>query len=207
MAKYIFLSARQKIYLPFKRLGDIFCALLAIIVFSPLYLLIAILIKCTSKGPVFFRQKRVGKNKKLFNILKFRTMYTETPHDMPTHLLENPDAYITKIGKFLRKTSLDEIPQAFNILAGQMSVVGPRPALWNQDDLVEEREKYHANDIRPGLSGWAQCNGRDTLPIPEKAKLDGEYVKRFNIWFDIGIIFKTAFQAFRGKDEVEGAEK
>lgn len=204
MAKNNFLSLRQRIYLPFKRFLDIFCALLAIIVFSPLYLILALLVKCTSKGPVFFKQQRIGKNKKIFTILKFRTMRIDTPKNVATHLLENPDQYITKVGKFLRKTSLDEIPQAFNILAGHMSVVGPRPALWNQDDLVEEREKYHANDIRPGLSGWAQCNGRDTLPIPEKAKLDGEYVQRFNLWMDIGIIFKTAFQAFRGKDEVEG---
>lgn len=204
MAKRTFLSTRQKIYLPFKRLLDIICSLLAIIVFSPLYIILAILVKCTSKGPIFFKQKRIGKNKKTFNILKFRTMRIDTPKDVATHLLDDPDKYITKVGRFLRKTSLDEIPQAFNIFAGQMSVVGPRPALWNQDDLVAERDKYHANEIVPGLSGWAQCNGRDTLPIPDKAKLDGEYVKRFNIWFDIGIIFKTVFQAFRGKDEVEG---
>ena len=199
-----FLSTRQKIYLPFKRFFDIFLYLLTIIVFSLLYIILAILVKCSSKGPVFFKQERIGKNKKTFNILKFRTMRIDAPKDVPTHLLENPDLYMTKIGKFMRKTSLDEIPQVFNILAGQMSIVGPRPALWNQYDLIEERNRYHANEIRPGLSGWAQCNGRDTLQIPEKAKLDGEYVKRFNIWFDLKIIFKTAFQAFRGKDEVEG---
>lgn len=198
------LSVRQKIYLPFKRFFDIICALLALIVFSWLYIILGLLVVCTSKGGLFFKQKRIGKNKKTFNILKFRTMRIDTPHDTPTHLLENPEQYITKVGKFLRKTSLDEIPQAINILIGQMSVVGPRPALWNQDDLVSERDKYGANDIKPGLSGWAQANGRDTLPIPEKAKLDGEYVKRFNIWFDIRIIFKTVFSAFRGKDEVEG---
>lgn len=198
------LSTRQKIYLPFKRALDILCSFLAITVFSLLFIVIAIIIKCSSKGPVFFKQKRVGKNKKTFYILKFRTMRIDTPHDMPTHKLEDPEKYITKIGKFLRKTSLDEIPQAFNIFVGQMSVVGPRPALWNQDDLIAERDKYGANNIRPGLSGWAQCNGRDTLPIPEKAKLDGDYVKKFNIWFDIKIVFKTFFQAFRGKDEVEG---
>ncbi len=198
------LSVRQKIYLPFKRFFDIICALLALIVFSWLYIILGLLVVCTSKGGLFFKQKRIGKNKKTFNILKFRTMRADTPHDTPTHLLENPEQYITKVGKFLRKTSLDEIPQAINILIGQMSVVGPRPALWNQDDLVAERDKYGANDIKPGLSGWAQANGRDTLPIPEKAKLDGEYVKRFNIWFDIRIIFKTVFSAFRGKDEVEG---
>lgn len=201
-----FLSIRQKIYLPFKRVFDIFLSLLAIIVFSPLYILIAIIIKCSSKGPVFFKQERIGKNKKHFKILKFRTMRIDTPKDVPTHMLENPEQYITGIGKCLRKTSLDEIPQAFNILAGQMSIIGPRPALYNQDDLVEERDKYHANEIRPGLSGWAQCNGRDTLPIPEKAKLDGEYVKRFNVWFDIGIIFKTFFKMFKDKDEVEGKQ-
>lgn len=199
-----FLSTRQKIYLPFKRFFDIVCSLLAIIVFSPLYIIIALLVKCTSKGPVFFKQRRIGKYKKEFNILKFRTMRIDAPKDVATHLLDDPDKYITKVGRFLRKTSLDEIPQAFNIFMGQMSVVGPRPALYNQLDLVTERDKYHANDIVPGLSGWAQCNGRDTLPIPEKAKLDGEYVNRFNIWFDIRIIFKTVFQAFRGKDEVEG---
>ena len=204
MKKKEYLTVRQRIYLPFKRVLDIFCSFMAITVFSLLFIVLAILVKASSKGPVFFKQQRVGKNKKLFNILKFRTMKIDTPKDVPTHMLENPDAYITKIGRFLRKTSLDEIPQAFNIFVGQMSVVGPRPALWNQDDLIAERDKYFANNIRPGLSGWAQCNGRDTLPIPEKAKLDGEYVKRFNIWFDIKIIFKTIGQAFRGKDEVEG---
>ncbi len=204
MGKNEFLSTRQKIYLPFKRFFDVLLSLLTIIVFSPLYIIIAIIVKCSSKGPVFFKQKRIGKNKKTFNILKFRTMRIDTPKDVPTHLLENPDAYITKFGRFLRKTSLDEIPQAFNIFVGQMSIVGPRPALWNQNDLIEERDKYHANSIRPGLSGWAQCNGRDTLTISKKAKLDGEYTIKFDIWFDIMIIFKTIFQAFRGKDEVEG---
>lgn len=199
-----FLTARQKIYLPFKRFFDILLSFLTITVFSLLYIVLAILVKCSSKGPVFFKQERIGKYKKHFKILKFRTMRIDTPKDVPTHMLENPDQYITKIGRFLRKTSLDEIPQAFNIFIGQMSIVGPRPALYNQDDLVAERDKYHANEIIPGLSGWAQCNGRDTLSIPDKAKLDGEYVRRFNIWFDIRIIFKTVFQAFRGKDEVEG---
>lgn len=207
MGKRKFLSVRQKIYLPFKRFFDILLSLLTIIVFSPLYIIIAIIVKCTSKGPVFFKQERIGKNKKHFKILKFRTMRIDTPENVPTHMLENPEQYITGIGRFLRKTSLDEIPQAFNIFVGQMSIVGPRPALYNQDDLIAERDKYHANEIVPGLSGWAQCNGRDTLPISEKAKLDGEYVRRFNIWFDIRIIFKTALQAFRGKDEVEGKGK
>lgn len=206
MEKHQFLSTRQKIYLPFKRFFDILLSSLAIIVFSPLYIVIAILVKCSSQGPVFFKQKRIGKNKKPFYILKFRTMRIDTPKDTPTHLLENPDAYITKIGRFLRKTSLDEIPQAFNIFVGQMSVVGPRPALWNQYDLIEERDSYHANEIRPGLSGWAQCNGRDTLSIAEKARLDGEYLKRFNLWLDIAVILKTFLRMFRDKDEVEGKQ-
>lgn len=204
MNKRPYLKTRQKIYLPFKRLFDIAASLLAIIVFSPLFILISILIKCSSKGPILFKQRRVGKGKKEFMIFKFRTMKIDAPANVPTHLLENPDAYMTKIGKFLRKTSLDEIPQAFNILAGQMSVIGPRPALWNQTDLISERDKYHANDIVPGLSGYAQCHGRDTLPIPDKAKLDGYYVEKFGLFFDIGILLKTVFQAFVGKDEVEG---
>lgn len=204
MSKRPFLSIRQKIYLPFKRFFDILLSLLTIIVFSPLYIVLAILVKCTSKGPIFFKQERIGKYKKYFKILKFRTMRVDTPKDVPTHLLENPEKYITGVGRFLRKTSLDEIPQVFNIFVGHMSIVGPRPALYNQDDLVEERDKYHANDIVPGLSGWAQCNGRDTNSIERKAELDGEYVKRFNIWFDIRIIFRTFFQALFGKDEVEG---
>ena len=204
MSKRPFLSIRQKIYLPFKRFFDILLSLLTIIVFSPLYIILAILVKCTSKGPIFFKQERIGKYKKHFKILKFRTMRVDTPKDVPTHLLENPEKYITRVGRFLRKTSLDEIPQVFNIFVGHMSIVGPRPALYNQDDLVAERDKYHANDIVPGLSGWAQCNGRDTNSIERKAELDGEYVKRFNIWFDIRIIFRTFFQALFGKDEVEG---
>lgn len=204
MSKRPFLSVRQKIYLPFKRFFDILLSLLTIIVFSPLYIILAILVKCTSKGPIFFKQERIGKYKKHFKILKFRTMRVDTPKDVPTHLLENPEKYITGVGRFLRKTSLDEIPQVFNIFVGHMSIVGPRPALYNQDDLVAERDKYHANDIIPGLSGWAQCNGRDTNSIERKAELDGEYVRRFNIWFDIRIVFRTFFQALFGKDEVEG---
>lgn len=198
------LTTRQKIYLPFKRFLDIVCALLAIIVFSPLYLFLAILVKLTSKGPVFFKQERIGKNKKLFKILKYRTMRVDTDPNTPTHMLNNPDSCITKVGRFLRKTSLDEIPQAFNILIGQMSVIGPRPALWNQDDLIAQRDLYHANDLRPGLSGWAQCNGRDTNSIERKAELDGEYVKRFSLWFDIKILFLSVFKGFSGKEEREG---
>lgn len=203
--KRSFLKTRQRIYLPFKRFFDIFCSVLIIVLFFWLYLFIAILVKCTSKGPVLFKQKRIGKFKGTFNIYKFRTMYVEAPANAPTHTLENPEIYITKVGKFLRKTSLDEIPQVFNIFLGQMSFVGPRPALWNQDDLIFERDKYHANDIVPGLTGYAQCHGRDTLPISKKAELDGYYVSHFGIWLDIGICFRTFFQVFSGKDEVEGA--
>ena len=148
------LSKRQKIYLPFKRFFDIFFSLLALLVFSPLYVVLAILVKTTSKGPVFFKQDRVGKEKKIFKILKFRTMRSDTDPNTPTHLLNNPEAHITKVGKFLRKTSLDEIPQAFNILVGHMSIIGPRTALWNQDDLIAERDLYDANSVRPGLSDW-----------------------------------------------------
>jgi len=202
-----FLKLHQKIYLPFKRLLDIICCLLVFIVFGIFYIILAILVKCSSKGPILFKQKRVGKNKKLFNIYKFRTMKVDTPSNVPTHLLENPEQYITKIGKFLRKTSLDELPQVFNIFLGQMSVIGPRPALYNQDDLVQERDKYHANEIKPGLSGLAQVYGRDTLPIPVKAKLDGDYVKKMSIWFDIKLIVLTALSAFRGKGEVEGKQE
>ena len=161
-----------------KRVLDFFMSLLGIVVLSPIFLILAIIIKLTSPGPILFKQKRVGKNKSHFNILKFRTMRTDTPKDCPTHLLSNPDQYITKIGKFMRKTSLDELPQLFNILKGDMAIIGPRPALWNQYDLIEERDKYKANDIKPGLTGWAQINGRDELEIDVKAALDGEYVEK-----------------------------
>lgn len=206
MSKSI-LTKRQKIYLLFKRFFDILFSFLAITVFCWVFLIIAIIIKCTSKGPILFKQRRVGKNCKEFNILKFRTMKIDTPKNVPTHMLNNPDIYITKIGKFLRKTSLDEIPQAFNIFIGQMSIIGPRPALYNQYDLIKEREKYHANDVLPGLSGYAQLNGRDTITIPEKARLDGVYIQKFNLWFDIYLILKSIFIAFSGKDEQEGKVK
>ena len=163
-----------------KRIIDILLSGLAIIILSPLLLILCIAIKLDSPGPIFFTQKRVGIHKTYFQIYKFRTMRTDTPKDMPTHMLANPEQYITKTGRFLRKTSLDELPQIFNIFKGDMSIVGPRPALWNQDDLVAERDKYGANDVTPGLTGWAQINGRDELEIPVKAKLDGEYVKK--IW-------------------------
>ena len=153
---------------------------------------------------MFFRQKRVGIGKRHFQILKFRTMRIDTPHDMPTHLLHDPEQYITRMGRFLRKTSLDELPQLFNILAGDMSVIGPRPALWNQDDLIAERDKYGANDVKPGLTGWAQINGRDELPIPVKAKLDGEYVQRLGFLFDCKCFFGTITSVLRHDGVVEG---
>lgn len=188
----------------FKRIIDFILSLLACVVLSPFYLLIMLAIKLDSKGPIFFKQRRIGKGKTEFNILKFRTMRIDTPHDMPTHLLQNPEQYITKVGKFLRKTSLDELPQIFNILIGQMSIIGPRPALWNQFDLIEERDKYGANDIRPGLTGWAQINGRDELEIEVKAKLDGEYVERMCLRFDIKCFFGTILSVLKSDGVVEG---
>ncbi|HJB40051.1 MAG TPA: sugar transferase [Candidatus Ruthenibacterium avium] len=187
-----------------KRIIDVVLSLCGIIVLSPVLLLIALWIKLDSKGPVFFRQKRVGKGKTHFSILKFRTMYADTPSDVPTHLLKDPQALITKSGHFLRKTSLDELPQMFNILAGQMSIIGPRPALWNQYDLIEERDRWGANDVLPGLTGWAQVNGRDELPIPVKARYDGEYAKRISFAFDVKIFLKTIGNVLTGKDVVEG---
>lgn len=174
-----------------KRGIDFSVALASLFLLSGLLLIIALLIKCTSKGSVFFLQKRIGKGKEHFNIIKFRTMREDTPKDEPTHLLKNPEKYITPIGKFLRLTSLDELPQLINILKGDMSFIGPRPALWNQYDLIEERDRYGANDIYPGLTGWAQVNGRDELPISLKAKYDGEYVEKMGILFDIKCSFKT----------------
>ncbi|WP_416326315.1 sugar transferase [[Eubacterium] hominis] len=187
-----------------KRILDFLLSLTGLIVLSPVFLILCIWIKIDSKGPILFKQKRVGKEKAYFNILKFRTMSIDTPKDTPTHLLENPEQYITKAGKFMRKTSLDELPQIINILAGQMSVIGPRPALWNQYDLIEERDKYHANDIRPGLTGWAQINGRDELEIEVKARLDGEYVKRLSFLFDMKCFFGTITSVLRHDGVVEG---
>lgn len=198
-------SQGKRMYKHFlKRIFDFLLSFVGILLLLLPMLLIAFLIKCDSKGPVFFRQKRVGKKKKLFNILKFRTMRTDTPHDAPTHELGDPQKWITKIGRFLRKTSLDEIPQIFNIFAGQMALIGPRPALWNQDDLIAERDKYGANDIRPGLTGWAQINGRDELEIPVKAALDGEYVRRMGFFFDLRCFFGTIAAVFKHKGVVEG---
>ena len=187
-----------------KRFIDILLSGCGILVLSPVYLIVAIAIKVDDPGPVFFRQKRVGLNKSHFQILKFRTMKMETPHDTPTHLLENPEQYITRVGKILRKTSLDELPQIFQIFTGQMSIIGPRPALWNQFDLIEERDKYGANDVRPGLTGWAQINGRDELPIDVKARLDGEYVQKMGFLFDIKCMLGTILPVFTGDGVVEG---
>ena len=191
-------------YPRFKRGMDFMMALLGMIVLSPVFLLLIAAIKLDSKGPVLFRQKRVGIHKTHFMILKFRTMRVDTPKDMPTHLLKNPQQYITRVGRFLRRTSLDELPQIINILKGDMAVVGPRPALWNQYDLITERDKYGANDVRPGLTGWAQINGRDELEIPVKAALDGEYVRRMGFPMDCGCFFGTFFKVLRGDGVVEG---
>lgn len=187
-----------------KRVLDILLSGIGIIILVPFWAVIFIAIKVDSKGPIFFKQKRVGIHKRNFNILKFRTMRIDTPHDVPTHMLENPEQYITRVGKFLRKTSLDELPQIFNIFTGKMSVIGPRPALWNQDDLIAERDKYGANDVKPGLTGWAQINGRDELEIPDKAKLDGEYVTRQSFLFDCRCFFGTIFSVLRHDGVVEG---
>ena len=188
----------------FKRCLDLILSIIGLILLSPLFIIICIWIKCDSKGPVFFKQKRVGRNKKLFGIYKFRTMYTDTPSEMPTHLLNNPDRFITKAGHFLRKTSLDELPQIINIIKGEMSIIGPRPALWNQEDLIKERDRYGANNLRPGLTGWAQVNGRDELEIDVKAKLDGEYVEKMSFLFDVKCFFKTITSVLKHDGVVEG---
>ncbi len=188
----------------FKRLLDIILSAMGILVLLPVFIILVIVIKIDSPGPVFFKQKRVGVHKKHFGILKFRTMRTDTPKDTPTHLLENPDEWITKVGKLLRKTSLDELPQIFNIFVGDMSIIGPRPALWNQYDLIEERDKYGANDVLPGLTGWAQINGRDELEIPVKAKLDGEYVEKMSFGFDVKCFLGTIGSVLKNDGVVEG---
>ena len=187
-----------------KRTIDFVLSFAGIIILSPLLIVLMVLIKVTSPGPIFFKQKRVGIYKSYFNILKFRTMRIDTPKDMPTHLLENPDQYITGVGKFLRKTSLDELPQLFNIFKGEMAIVGPRPALWNQYDLIELRDAYGANDVLPGLTGWAQVNGRDELEIDVKAKLDGEYCKNLSFLFDVKCFLMTIFSVLKHDGVVEG---
>lgn len=187
----------------FKRLFDFIVSLIGAIVLLPFFVIIGIIIFIDNPGPIFFRQKRVGKNKKLFWIWKFRTMKTKTP-DIPTHLLENPEQYITRFGRIARKLSIDELPQIWQILSGKMSIIGPRPALWNQDDLIAERDKYGANDIKPGLTGWAQINGRDELEIPVKAALDGEYVEKMSFAFDCKCFFGTIKAVFKHDGVVEG---
>jgi len=190
-----------------KRFLDFTLSLIGVMVLSPFLLLLVILIKLDSPGPVLFKQKRVGIHKSYFQIYKFRTMRIDTPNDCPTHLLTDPDHWITRVGKFLRKTSLDELPQIFNILKGEMSIIGPRPALWNQDDLIAERDKYGANDIMPGLSGWAQINGRDELPIDIKAKFDGEYVKKMDFLMDLKCFVRTVIRVLKSDGVVEGSIK
>ena len=188
----------------FKRLIDVVLSGMALLVLWLPLLVIAIVVKCDSKGPVFFWQKRVGLHKETFMMPKFRSMYTETPANMPTHLLQDPDQWITKAGRILRKTSLDELPQIWSIFTGKMSIIGPRPALWNQDDLIAERDKYGANDVRPGLTGWAQINGRDEIEIEDKAKLDGEYVEKMSFLFDCKCFFGTIASVLRHDGVVEG---
>ena len=187
-----------------KRLLAIVLSLLGIVCLGWLLLLLSFAIKLDSPGPVLFRQKRVGCGKSHFYILKFRTMRTDTPKDIPTHLLANPEQYITRVGRFLRKTSLDELPQLFNILLGHMAIVGPRPALWNQFDLIAERDRYGANDVRPGLTGWAQINGRDELEIAQKARLDGEYVRNLSFRFDVRCLLATVKVVLNRDGVVEG---
>lgn len=191
-------------YMRVKRIIDIMLSFLAMVFLAPVFLFLIIAIKLDSPGPILFKQKRVGIHKSHFYILKFRTMRVDTPKDMPTHLLENPEQWITTVGKFLRKTSLDELPQIWNIFVGEMSVIGPRPALWNQYDLIEERDKYGANDVPVGLTGWAQINGRDELPIEVKAQLDGEYVKRVSFLFDCCCFIGTILAVAKHDGIVEG---
>lgn len=197
----------NKKYIIIKNILDFILSLLALIILLPFFFIFAMIIKLESKGPIFFKQKRIGKDKKEFYIYKFRTMRTDTPKDMPTHLLKDAESYITKSGKIFRKTSIDELPQIINILKGQMSIIGPRPALWNQYDLIKERDKYNANSIRPGLTGWAQVNGRDELEIPIKAKLDGEYVQKMSFLFDLKIFFETIVKVFKHDGVVEGKKE
>lgn len=194
----------MKRYQKIKRTGDLLLSAIGIIILSPVFIIIALIIKTESRGPVFFKQNRIGINKSIFQIYKFRTMRSDTPKDIPTHMLENPANFITKSGKILRKSSLDELPQIFNIFKGEMSIIGPRPALWNQKDLIEQRDIYEANSIIPGLTGWAQVNGRDELPIPIKAQLDGYYVKNFNFALDMKIFWYTIRSIITRKGIVEG---
>ena len=195
---------RIRTYTPIQTTLDVLLSGIGILVLSPILLILCVAIKLDSPGPILFTQKRVGIHKSYFQIYKFRTMRTDTPKDMPTHMLSNPEQYITRTGSFLRRTSLDELPQIFNIFKGDMSIVGPRPALWNQYDLIAERDKYGANDVLPGLTGWAQINGRDELEIPVKAKLDGDYVKKYGLGMDLRCFFGTFVSVLRQDGVVEG---
>ncbi len=188
----------------FKRVIDIVLSGIGLLVLAIPMLIVAIIIRCEDPGPVIFKQKRVGLHKKYFSLYKFRSMKMDTPHDMPTHMLSNPEQYILKVGGFIRKTSIDELPQLWNIFKGDMSIIGPRPALWNQDDLIAERDKYGANNVKPGLTGWAQINGRDELEIPVKAKLDGEYVEKIGLGMDIKCFFGTIKSVLKSDGVVEG---
>lgn len=187
-----------------KRAVDVVLSGVGLVVLSPVYLATVIAIKADDPGPVLFTQKRIGKNKKYFKLHKFRSMKMSTPHNVPTHMLDNPDQYITKVGRFMRKTSLDELPQVWDIFVGNMSVIGPRPALWNQDVLVAERDKYNANDVKPGLTGWAQINGRDELELDDKARLDGEYVSKISFPFDVKCFIGTITSVLKSDGVVEG---
>lgn len=191
-------------YRYFKRFYDLILSLIGLVILIPIFVLLIIIIKIDSKGPILFKQKRVGRNKKYFYILKFRTMYISSPKDTPTHLLENPNQWITKIGRILRKTSLDELPQIINIIKGEMSIVGPRPALWNQYDLIEERDIYGINEFTPGLTGYAQIHGRDELNIQDKTKLDAHYCQNISFGNDFKIILKTIVKVFKREGIVEG---
>lgn len=188
----------------FKRLIDLVLSSVGIMVLALPMVVFALIIRIEDPGPAIFRQKRVGIHKTYFSVLKFRSMKMSTPHDMPTHMLENPDQYLLKCGRWMRKMSIDELPQLFNIFTGKMSIIGPRPALWNQDDLIAERDKYGANDVKPGLTGWAQINGRDELEIADKARLDGEYVKKMSFAFDCRCFFGTIRSVLRHDGVVEG---
>ena len=204
--KSLRLTGRQRVYIKAKRVLDVLLSGAGLIVLSPVFLGVMVAIKLEDgwRAPVFFSQKRVGNHRTYFQLYKFRSMKLDAPHDMPTHLLRDPEQYITKVGKVLRRTSLDELPQIWNILKGDMSVIGPRPALWNQEDLLAERDKYGANDVAPGLTGWAQINGRDELEIDVKARLDGEYVEKLSFLFDVRCFFGTIFHVLRSDGVVEG---
>ena len=188
----------------FKRFIDIVLSFIGIVVLALPMVIFVLIIKAEDPGPAFFKQKRIGIHKTQFSLLKFRSMKMSTPHDMPTHMLENPEQYILKCGRWMRKMSIDELPQLFNIFTGKMSIIGPRPALWNQDDLIAERDKYGANDVKPGLTGWAQINGRDELEISEKARLDGEYAEKMSFAFDCKCFFGTIKSVLHHDGVVEG---